>query len=168
MRYIALLALAGIATTTHAMLPNPTDATNSTNTAPVVANTQTQVSPVVNAFIVKSVGGAESLIPVSVGTPVQSGDILEYQGLFTNNGERVRKMDVTLTIADGLELVGGVTPKHAQASHDGSRFVRMPIRAKIDGEVKDLPLAHYKALRWTIEDVGLGGTAVVKYRALVK
>ncbi len=93
--------------------------------------------------------------------------MLEYQGLFTNNGDRVRKMDVSLSIPDSLELIGGVVP-NASGSMDGSRFVRMPVRATINGVLQDLPLSRYKALRWTVEDVGIGGTAVVKYRAKVK
>lgn len=128
-----------------------------------------QVNPVVNVFIVRQDAMGESLVPVNVGTPVKSGDILEYQGLFTNQGaDRVRSMEVTLSIADGLELVGGVSPQFAQASIDGSRFVRMPIRANIGGVIQELPLSQYKALRWTVEDLGLNGTAVVKYRARVK
>lgn len=126
------------------------------------------ITSVVNAFIVQNVNGVETLVPVNVGTPVKSGDVLEYQGLFTNHGERVRSMNVTLTIDDRLELIGGLSPSFAHASVDNSRFVRMPIRANIGGQVQELPLSYYKALRWTVEDIGMGGTAVVKYRAIVK
>lgn len=127
------------------------------------------IQTVVNAFIVQNINGQERLVPVNVGTPVKSGDVLEYQGLFTNNSpERVRSMEVSLTIADGLELIGGIHPRFPYASIDGNRFVRSPIRANVGGQVQELPLSQYKALRWTIEDVGLGGTAVVKYRAKVK
>lgn len=124
---------------------------------------------VINAFIIQNIGGQETLIPINVGANVKSGDILEYQGLFTNNsGERVRSMDITLSIDNGLELIGGISPKTAQASLDNSRFVRMPIRANIDGQIQELPLSQYKALKWTVEEIGLGATAVVKYRAKVK
>lgn len=123
---------------------------------------------VVNAFVVKSNNGVETLVPVTLSTPVQAGDVLEYQGLFTNTGDRVRKMDVTLSIADGLELVGGISPQQASGSNNGTRFARMPVRANINGQVQNLPLSEYKALRWTVDNVGLGGTVVVKYRAKVK
>ncbi|MDO4896051.1 MAG: hypothetical protein Q3971_01705 [Moraxella sp.] len=142
-------------------------ATISANPSSVPASTSDFIT-VVNAFVVKSENGVETLVPVNASTPVKSGDVLEYQGLFTNTGDRVRKMDVTLSIADGLELVGGVVPQHASASVDGNRFVRMPIRVNVGGQIQNLPLAQYKALRWTIDDVGLGGTAVVKYRAKLK
>lgn len=192
MRYLPFLVLA-CGVSAHAILPNPTTDslatkpnTSTLSTMPTlstttlvapnvsgqvvnqVANDKADFITVVNAFVVKTQNGIETLIPVSVGTPVKSGDVLEYQGLFTNTGDRVRKMDVTLSIADGLELVGGVSPQYVNASIDGSRFVRMPIRVKVGGEIQNLPLSQYKALRWTIDDVGLGGTAVVKYRAKVK
>lgn len=143
-------------------LPNPPLNTLQNQTA------QGNITSVVNAFVVQNINGQEMLTPVNANTPVKSGDILEYQGLFTNHGERVRSMDVTLTIDDKLELVGGLSPSFAHASVDHSRFVRMPIRANIGGQVQELPLSYYKALRWTVEDIGMGGTAVVKYRAIVK
>ena len=128
-----------------------------------------QVAPVVNAYLVQSTGAGETLVPVNVGTPVKSGDVLEYRGLFTNQGaDRVRTMDVTLSIDDKLELIGGISPEIALASNDGSRFVRMPIRVRVGGELRELPLAQYRGLRWTVEDLGIGATAVVKYRAKVK
>ena len=184
MRYLTLLASLSLATSVYAMLPTPTQTnvinytavpTNSPNT-PTLNQTSTphqvptQITSVINAFVVKTDNlGQETLVPVNVGTPVKSGDILEYQGLFTNQGaDRVRKADVTLSITDELELVGGISPQFALASSDGSRFTGMPIRAKIGGQIQELPLSRYKALRWTIEDLGIGGTAVVKYRAKVK
>lgn len=132
--------------------------------------TDVNIAPVVNVFIVNAnpTTGQEVLIPVLAGTSVKSGDVLEYQGLFTNHGDRVRKMDVSLSIADGLELIGGVTPRLASGSLDGNRFTRMPVRISVNGQTQEAPLSRYKALRWTIEDVGIGGTAVVKYRAKVK
>lgn len=124
---------------------------------------------VVNAFVVQNINGQETLTPINADTTVKSGDTLEYQGLFTNNSpERVRSMEVTLSIADGLVLVGGIHPKFPHATIDGSRFIRSPIRANIGGQVQELPLSDYKALRWTLEDIGIGGTSVVKYRAKLK
>lgn len=139
---------------------------------PILSNQyapQAGIDSVVNAFIVQNMGGQETLVPVNIGTTVKSGDILEYQGLFTNNsGERVRRMDLTLSIANGLEFIGNVNPKNVQASLDNSRFVRMPIRANIGGQIQEVSLSQYKALKWTVEEIGLGATAVVKYRARVK
>lgn len=178
MRYFALLMALIAATSTYAMLPTPTNtnivsyvATPTTNpNAPTTNQAPSQIATVVNAFVVTTNPvGQEVLTPVNATTIVKSGDVLEYQGLFTNQGkDRVRKAEVTLEIADGLELIGGVSPQFAHASNDGHRFVRMPIRVKVAGQTQELPLSRYKALRWTVEDLGIGGTAVVKYRAKVK
>lgn len=216
----ALLSLAALSSTAHAVLPTPADSEEISYTAnpantpkrivvvapqnipiqnplqsttpapslavqipqsvPTLSPTLSQVaSPVgqsgtgihsvVHAFIVQNTSMQETLVPVSATTAIKSGDVLEYQGLFTNNsGQRVRSMDVTLGISDRLELIGGITPSIAWASVDNSRFGRMPIRANIGGQIQELPLSQYKALRWTVEELGLGGTAVVKYRAKVK
>lgn len=216
----ALLSLAALSSTAHAVLPTPADSEEISYTAnpantpkrivvvapqnipiqnplqsttpapslavqipqsvPTLSPTLNQVAPpvgqsgtgihsVVHAFIVQNIGMQETLVPVSATTAIKSGDVLEYQGLFTNNsGQRVRSMDVTLGISDRLELIGGITPSIAWASVDNSRFGHMPIRANIGGQVQELPLSQYKALRWTVEELGLGGTAVVKYRAKVK
>lgn len=150
-----------IASTTTTLTPQAVNQPQSTG--------QENVNTVVNAFIVKTdPAGKETLIPVNVGTAVKSGDILEYQGLFTNNGDRIRTMEVTLSIADGTEFTGFLHPKTAKGSADGQRFVNMPIRVNVGGQVQNLAFGNYKALRWTVEDIGLGGTAVVKYRAKLK
>ena len=52
---------------------------------------------------------------------------------------------------------------------DGSRFVFMPIRTTAaDGSIQNLPFSQYQVLRWNIQDLGIGATAVVKYRAVIK
>lgn len=158
------------APTTHTTgIQNPVQQAPAQTQAPQRQGSSAGIQSVVNAFIVQNINGQETLTPINAGTPVKSGDILEYQGLFTNNSsERVRSMDVTLSITDGLALVGGIHPRFPHATIDGSRFVRSPIRANVGGQVQELPLSDYKALRWTLEDIGLGGTSVVKYRAKVK
>ena len=93
MRYLALSALA-LSLPAFAILPNPTTTPAtavSTTAMPALSQSMTPAQSqsadfisVVNAFIVKSDNGAEILVPINVGTPVKSGDVLEYQGLFTN------------------------------------------------------------------------------------
>lgn len=175
-RYVAVPTAKINAPTTNQIATNSV-ATNQaiTNQATarqaITSQTATSVlTPVVNAFVVKTdTTGQETLLPVNVGTPVKAGDVLEYQALLTNHSpDRVRQAEVTLSIASGLELVGGLSPEFAQASIDGSRFVRMPIRASINGQIQELPLSRYRALRWTVEELGIGATAVVKYRAKIK
>lgn len=159
-------ALMGAGLSAHAMLPTPENPQQATEQAPVIA----KIDQKVNAFVVRQdATGAETLQPLTVGDSVARGEIVEYQGLFTNQDtNRVRSMTATLSIPDGTELVGAVEPAIVKASTDGQRFVNMPIRANINGQVQELPLSYYKALRWTVEDLGIGATAVVKYRVRVK
>lgn len=174
-RYVAVPTAKINAPTTNKIATNSV-ATNQVITSQATTHqttSQTTTSvlvPVVNAFVVKTdATGQETLLPVNVGTPVKAGDVLEYQALLTNHSpDRVRQAEVTLSIASGLELVGGISPEFAHASIDGSRFVRMPIRANVNGQIQVLPLSRYKALRWTVEELGIGATAVVKYRAKIK
>ena len=81
---------------------------------------------------------------------------------------KVADSDFILTISNDAEFTGFLSPKTAKGSADGQRFVNMPIRINVGGQVQNLAFGSYKALRWTVEDVGLGGTAVVKYRAKIK
>ncbi|MDE0843688.1 MAG: hypothetical protein OSA85_06460, partial [Psychrobacter pacificensis] len=99
----------------------------------------------------------------------QSGNVLEYQGYFTNtNADRVRKMTVTMSIPDQVELLGTVAPEFPYGSVDGNNFARMPLRTKVDNQLQDVALKYYKAVRWDLEGVGLNDTVAVRYRARVK
>ncbi|MDO4250219.1 MAG: hypothetical protein Q4C68_01770 [Moraxella sp.] len=179
MKYgIFLLAASAFLYTSNvsAVLPNPT--TNQTQVVTQVqavdAPTQAQISvtmqPAIYAFLVRqNEQGQEVLIPVTQDTTVTKEDVIEYQAYFTNTGQdRIRKTTVALNIPEGVELVGSVSPVGAQATINGVDFGRMPLRANMGGEVKELPLSYYKGLRWNIENVGINGTAVVKYRAKLK
>lgn len=148
---------------------------SSTVSAPVsngspVATAPSNVATVINAFVVRSVDGAEVLEPVAAGTAIKSGDLIEYQGLFTNTGSnRIRQMNATLTVPAGVAFTGVTEPAlGVKASVDNSRFVFMPIRANVNGNIENLPFSQYQALQWNIEELGIGATAVVKYRATVQ
>ncbi|WP_432481252.1 hypothetical protein [Moraxella sp. ZY200743] len=156
------VALTTMGISAHAMLPTPKNAQQASDIL--------QIDQRVNAFLVhQDATGKEVLQPLTASDNVARGEIVEYQGLFTNQDtNRVRSMIATLNIPEGVELVGAVEPAIVKASTDGQRFVHMPIRANINGQVRELPLSYYKALRWTVEDLGIGATAVVKYRVRVK
>lgn len=124
----------------------------------------------ITAYIV-SVGanGQEALVPVDANTRLQSGNIIEYHGYFTNNNvDRVRKMTVGITIPNQVELLRVITPEFAFASVDGSTFSRMPLKTVVNGQYQDIPLSYYRSLRWDVEGLGLNETMAVKYRAKVK
>ncbi|WP_350562111.1 hypothetical protein [Psychrobacter sp. CAL346-MNA-CIBAN-0220] len=163
-------------TQASAMLPIPEPALDSPvalqTAAP--ANTSSLSAQAVNSKITASLisvdtSGQELLVPVTANTRLQSGNVLEYQGYFTNtNTDRVRKMTVTMSIPEQVELLGGVAPNFPYGSADGNTFARMPLRGKIDGQTQEIPLKYYKAVRWDLEGIGLNDTVMVKYRARVK
>ena len=80
----------------------------------------------------------------------------------------VRKMTVTMSIPQQVELLGAVAPDFPYGSVDGNNFSRMPLRGQVDGKVQEIPLQYYQAVRWDLEGIGLNDTVKVKYRARVK
>lgn len=166
-----------VVTQASAMLPTPEPALNSSpaalqtasNTNNSGSNAQAVNTKITASLISVDANGNEVLVPVTADTRLQSGNILEYQGFFTNtNADRVRKMTVTMSIPEQVELLGGVMPDFPFASVDGSAFSRMPLRGNINGQNQKIPLSYYKAVRWDIEGVGLNDTVMVQYRAKVK
>ena len=161
-------------TQASAMLPTPEPTLGSPLTVQAVDNSSRSTSQAINSKITASLvtvdpNGKELLVPVTGSTRLQSGNVLEYQGLFTNtNPDRVRKMTVTMTIPEQVEMLDGLAPDFPFGSADGNTFARMPLRANIDGKLQEVPLTFYKAVRWDLEGLGLNETATVKYRARVK
>lgn len=166
-------------TQASAMLPTPEQAvdssvamqssTNQASTNSGNSSVQAVNSKVTASLISVGADGQEVLIPVNANTRLQSGNVLEYQGYFTNtNADRVRKMTVTMSIPEQVELLRTVSPDFPYGSADGDTFARMPLRGKVDNQLQEIPLKYYKAVRWDIEGVGLNDTVAVKYRARVK
>ena len=164
-----------VVTQASAMLPTPEQAVDSSMTATQVNNQSSNSSAqAVNSKITASLvsvdaNGQEILVPVDTNTRLQSGNVLEYQGYFTNtNADRVRKMTVTMSIPEQVELLNTVAPDFPYGSVDGNNFARMPLRTRVDNQLQDVALKYYKAVRWDLEGVGLNDTVAVKYRARVK
>jgi hypothetical protein len=164
-----------VVTQASAMLPTPEQAVDSTMAMQANTNKSSNSSAqAVNSKITASLvsvdaNGQEVLVPVNTNTRLQSGNVLEYQGYFTNtNADRVRKMTVTMSIPDQVELLNTVAPDFPYGSVDGNNFARMPLRTKVDNQLQDVALKYYKAVRWDLEGVGLNDTVAVKYRARVK
>ncbi|MEN6671079.1 hypothetical protein AAJP47_11970 [Psychrobacter sp. B38] len=164
-----------VTTQASAMLPTPEQAVDGSVALQADASQNSRSSAqAVNSKITASLvsadaSGQEVLVPVDANTRLQSGNVLEYQGYFTNtNADRVRKMTVTMSIPDQVELLKTVSPDFPYGSADGDTFARMPLRGKVDNQLQEIPLKYYKAVRWDLEGVGLNDTVVVKYRARVK
>lgn len=180
----ALLATM-MATPSMAMLPTPEAELSNPTTleSAAIANQNTVsngnasrasneqgITSKITAYLV-SVGanGQEALVPVDANTRLQSGNVIEYHGYFTNNNvDRVRKMTVGITIPNQVELLRVITPEFPFASVDGSTFSRMPLKTVVNGQYQDIPLSYYRSLRWDVEGLGLNETMAVKYRAKVK
>ncbi len=150
--------------------PNLTNkVTDTSNTShpyrPQGINQQTSV------FLVKMVEGQEQLIPLTSANAIapQTGDIVEYRSHITNNTlNRVRSMMVTVSIPEAVELIGHTNPQFAMGSLDQIKFYHMPLQTRIEGIIQNVPLANYKALRWQVEDLDLGETNTLSYRARFK
>lgn len=161
-------------TQAQAMLPTPEPALDNPAAVQAAKQSNSSSAQAVNTKITASLisvdaNGQELLVPVSADTRLQSGNIVEYQGFFTNtNADRVRKMTVTMSIPEQVELLGGVAPDFPFGSADGNTFARMPLKGRVDGQNQEIPLKYYQAVRWDIEGVGLNDTVMVKYRAKVK
>ena len=157
------------------MLPTPESALDgsaavqSTASNNSSSNVQAVNTKLTASLISVDANGQELLVPVDANTRLQSGNVVEYQGFFTNtNADRVRKMTVTLTIPEQVELLRVVAPEFPYGSADGETFARMPLRGRVNNQLQEVPLQYYKAVRWDIEGVGLNDTVMVKYRAKVK
>ena len=166
-------------TQASAMLPTPEQtvdssvamqgSTNQASTNSGNSSVQAVNSKITASLISVGANGQEVLVPVNANTRLQSGNVLEYQGYFTNtNADRVRKMTVTMSIPEQVELLRTVSPDFPYGSADGDTFARMPLRGKVNNQLQEIPLKYYKAVRWDIEGVGLNDTVAVKYRARVK
>lgn len=130
---------------------------------PMVNDTTAQmVSVVVNAFLVRPYGNSEQLVPITAGMAVKPNDIVEYRAYYTNRTpDRIRQMTAVLEVPPAVELLGGIEPAIFYASVDGANYSLMPVGANVAG-------ANYRALRWDISSIGIGGTAMVKYRARIR
>lgn len=164
-----------VVTQASAMLPTPESALDgsaavqSTASNNSSSNVQAVNTKLTASLISVDANGQELLVPVDANTRLQSGNVVEYQGFFTNtNADRVRKMTVTLTIPEQVELLRVVAPEFPYGSADGETFARMPLRGRVNNQLQEVPLQYYKAVRWDIEGVGLNDTVMVKYRAKVK
>ena len=103
------------------------------------------------------------------------GDIIQYEAVYGNSGAAaVQGLQATVPEPEGLTFVGGsATPAGAQASLDGKNFQPIPLMRevkKVDGTTlrQAVPLAEYRALRWSIESLDGGKSVAVQLRAEVR
>lgn len=85
------------------------------------------------------------------------GDVIEYDATYHNTGSApVSGVLATLPVPSGLEFIPKTaSPQRLEASLDGATYAAVPLTRKVkraDGreEVREVPAAEYRSLRWTI------------------
>lgn len=140
----------------QAKLPNPPLQLNQTNAQPLSAD---KLDTAIFAFLVQG----DTLTPVDAGMTLQSGDVVEYQAYLTNRtGEHMRSATAVFHIPVGVQLLNDISPVGYFVSSDGVNFGRAVANAP------QATLETYKALLWNVQDIGIDGVAVVKYRAKIQ
>lgn len=116
-------------------------------------------------------GGRENLVDAREARP---GDVIEYVATYRNTGTvAIRDLEATLPIPKDTEFVAGSSrPAGARASTDGQAFAAVPLKRKAkraDGREVDepVPLADYRALRWSAGELGAGRSLAFTARVRV-
>ena len=112
--------------------------------------------------------GKEKLLAADTARP---GELIQYDAVYQNKGQRdVHKLAPTLPIPAGMEFVAeSAVPAATHASLDGRTFAPFPLMRKVkrpDGRLEEqpVPLAEYRALRWSGGDLAAGATTRVVAR----
>lgn len=133
--------------------------------APDAVAAQSAPTVVLNAYRVLPQG----LQPLG---DLRPGDTVEYEAVYRNPGDTPAR-NVMLTVpvpAGGLQFIGGTAaPAATFASLDGRTFSPVPLMRTVtldDGRKvqREVPVAEYRFLRWTVGDVPAGGARAVRAR----
>lgn len=93
---------------------------------------------------------------------VKPEQIVEYRAVYTNNtAGTIQNLVATLPIPAETQFLVKSAPTKAQASTDGVNFAPMPLKKKVGDQVVNVPLADYRALRWTIAELPAGKSIAV-------
>ncbi len=132
-------------------------------------SSQNQLTHNTKAYLVKTLQGKNKLIPITNNVKVKAGDTLEYQTTIHNNSsDRIKSMQVTLSIPQGVILLGNTSPEFVYASVNQRDFYPAPLQTQVNGVMKNITLSQYKGLRWTVKNLDLGESTTVSYRAKVQ
>jgi len=116
--------------------------------------------------------GREVLIPAETARP---GETLEYRAVYRNEGPReARSFLATLPIPHGTSyLPGTASPGRVEASLDGRTFALVPLTRVVKGAdgrdvVREVPVAEYRALRWSLGSLGIHQARAVTARVRIQ
>ncbi len=139
--------------------------------AGLAAAQPTQVSSTLQVERVVMVDARPVLKPVTAGRP---GDVLEYRASYDNRGASAANGFVAeLPIPAGTTYVAhSAQPANAQASTDGVHFAALPLMRTVkmaNGTTgpQPVPLADYRALRWSLGNLPAGKRVQVQARVQV-
>ena len=115
--------------------------------------------------------GKESLVAADKAKP---GDVIQYEAVYKNGGAgAARNINAVIPIPMGLALLADTaTPPAKEGSLDGKNFQAFPLTHEVKNaagtvEKQPVPLAEYRALRWTLSELSAGQSAIVHLRARV-
>lgn len=105
---------------------------------------------------------------------VRPGETVEYRATYTNASRaRLGSVLATVPIPEGTEYQAHTAkPAASLASVDGKTFEPLPLKRKVrlpDGreETRDVPLAEYRYLRWSLGAIEAGAGETVRCRVRV-
>lgn len=118
--------------------------------------------------VVTDAEGKEAFEPADKAKP---GDVIEYTATYRNTGKiAVRDLSGTIPVPPGMEyLAGTARPAKVTASIDGRQYATVPLKRKVrlangKEEVREIPAAEYRSLRWDLKELAAGRSIVVKAR----
>ena len=130
-----------------------------------------QISSELQVQQVQTVDGNTVFRPAQVSKP---GDVLEYRVSYTNHSAAaVTGLIASLPIPAGTTLLDrSQLPPNALASTDGKQFAPLPLTRLVkqpDGSERQerVPLAEYRALRWSLGTLAAGQSQQVSARVRV-
>jgi uncharacterized repeat protein (TIGR01451 family) len=139
--------------------------------APLAALADATVQVTLTARHVSGAHGKEVFTAADQARP---GDVLEYRTTCRNTtGTAVRQVMAVLPLPAGVEYVpGSATPAAVEASLDGRTFEPVPVMRRVraaDGRsvMREVPASEYRALRWSVGQLGGGAERTVTARARI-
>lgn len=136
---------------------------------PLTASAQSALNVSLTAHrVAVDARGRESFQPAAEAKP---GETVEYRAAYRNSGiAAVGEVQATLPIPDGTEYVARTArPAPALASLDGRTFEPLPLKRRVrlangTEAVREVPVAEYRFLRWTLGSIDAGTAETVSAR----
>lgn len=127
-----------------------------------------EVEVLLQQFKVVKQGQSEMLEPVQ---RIKPGELIEYQVKYRNTSNHaLRQLNAILPIPKETEYVpDSAHPQNVQASLDGLTYAPVPLVREVrlsngEKQIRVVPTAEYRSLRWLIGDLPATQTVTVSAR----